>query len=362
MKELHLKGTPFEIGLQHGIAGKEEVHYSLSSYERMFKGIVGLSWEEATEMAKGHLEAIESYQVDYIEEMQGIAKGAGVKFEDILVLNARSEIALTKNATDGCTSLAIMKPLGANTYLGQNWDWRPSQINSLLLTKIEQKYKPDICMVTEGGIIGKIGFNSLGLGVCLNAIRANVKSNAVPIHLGLRSVLDSRTLNEALSKVTNKQMASSANFLIGYDNGGSGEAVNIEVSPEGEDYRTTKDRALYHTNHLCSPKLIERIGKDNLINKEHSFNRIDRMKELVKHAEEKNEVVNQDKIKDWFTDHSGFPRAICRHEEQDQSDYEQTRTVFSVIMNLEKGSMFFIKGNPCTPINYKTVALEQEEE
>lgn len=35
----------------------------------------------------------------------------------------------------------------------QNWDWRPSQQKNLVVLKILQQDRPNICMVTEGGII-----------------------------------------------------------------------------------------------------------------------------------------------------------------------------------------------------------------
>ena len=106
--------------------------------------------------------------------MEGVAVGAGVDFEDILTLNARSEIALTGRKdiafADGCTAIAVTPPASQDTIIGQNWDGKGSQIDSLLLLNIEQSDKPNITMVTEGGIIGKVGFNSAGVAVCLNAL------------------------------------------------------------------------------------------------------------------------------------------------------------------------------------------------
>jgi isopenicillin-N N-acyltransferase like protein len=359
VKEIILSGSPKEIGRQHGELGKKQVLFSLDMYERFFKRSVNLTWEQAKEMAKKHLRSIEAYNIDYLEEMEGIAKGTGVEFEDILTLNARTEIALTQNTMDGCTSLAVLPPIAERTFLGQNWDWRPSQIHSLLLVRIKQEKKPDICMVTEGGIIGKIGFNSSGVGVCLNAIRANVKSDGVPIHLGLRRILDSNSLDEALSQVENQQMGSSANFLIGFDDRNGGQkAVNLEVSPKGNDKKETTDDSLYHTNHLCSNRLIVDIGLENLMATDNSFVRIDRMNEFITNVKDTKQLVNESIIKHWFSDHYNFPQAICRHEEDGVAEHMQSRTVFSVVMNLTECQMLFMEGNPCSPLSEKTIKLE----
>src|SRR5690625_1551812 len=137
MKILNLSGTPFEIGFQHGKQAYEEVHFSIDSYERLFVDNIGLSWEDAIEEAKTYLDYIEATDITLLEEMDGIAQGAGVDFHDILTLNARSEIILAKNNSDGCTSVSIMPPLGDNVYLAQTWDWRASQARSIIMTKIE---------------------------------------------------------------------------------------------------------------------------------------------------------------------------------------------------------------------------------
>ena len=55
-------------------------------------------------------------------------------------------------------------------------------------------------MITEPGIIGKIGLNSSGLGVCLNILRINKRLDGVPVHIVLRAVLDATNINDALDR------------------------------------------------------------------------------------------------------------------------------------------------------------------
>jgi isopenicillin-N N-acyltransferase-like protein len=59
-------------------------------------------------------------------------------------------------------------------------------------------------MVTEAGLIGKIGINLSGVGVCLNAIRAqDMDLTRLPTHLGLRMVLESESREDAVRKLEN---------------------------------------------------------------------------------------------------------------------------------------------------------------
>ncbi|MEC2159582.1 C45 family peptidase [Virgibacillus halodenitrificans] len=359
MKSLHFSGSAEDIGIQHGIQAKEEVLYSLDSYEKLFWHEGKINWKEAIELAKSHERYIEKTNVGLLEEMNGIAKGASVDFYDILTLNARSEIALTANKADGCTSVAVMPPIATATYLGQTWDWREAQSRSLILTKIEQKNSPVIHMVTEGGIIGKIGLNTNGLGVCLNALRANLRTNKLPVHVGLREILNSETMEEVYQKIGDDTIASSANFLIAQGKNKEEEAlaINKEISPEGIAEKTTADAYLYHTNHFCSESLIEHIGKESIEDSLNSFTRKDRIEELINASVSQKKHITRDVLKTWFADHKHYPESICRHRENESSAYTNTVTAFSVIMNLEECNMLLMEGQACCPVEEKKVGF-----
>ncbi|RWR07494.1 C45 family autoproteolytic acyltransferase/hydrolase [Siminovitchia fortis] len=338
IKKLHLQGSAKEIGFEHGSKGKQEVINSLETYEKLFYGFKKISWSEAKEYALLHLNAIEKYDLQMVEEMEGVAKGAGVDFEDILTLNARSEIALTNKGnifSDGCTTMAITSPIINDTIIGQTWDWTALQKNSLLLLDIQAKSKPRITMVTEGGIIGKIGYNSAGVGLCFNALITDKKTNEIPIHLGTRAVLNSYSQAEAISKVANGQMAASASFLIGYDDGdGNGMAVNPEVSPYGIDYIGGDDGWLAHTNHICSSSLKSKLKDLNDLRYEDSILRKKRADQLIKEGVAAKEPINEKTFERWLSDTFNKPSSINHFQNENAPEHRKMETIFSIIINL----------------------------
>lgn len=349
IKTLRLSGSPKQIGEKHGSEGKNEVHQSLETYESLFYGYSKISWTQAIQIALGHIPAIEAYNRDFIEEMEGVAKGAGVSFEDILVLNTRSEIALAgrKTFSDGCTAIAITPPHTKETIIGQNWDWKSEQVNSLLLLEIEQKDMPSIKMITEGGIIGKIGLNSNGIGVCLNALHTDKKSNQIPIHLGLRSVLNSHTLHEAISKIKHGQMASAANFLIASeDEKGQAMSANFEVSPFGMDMIPNNEGIVVHTNHICSPEVQKHLTDMNEYKFEDSMIRKNRAEQLIFSTIRAGNEINENRLKEWFSDTFNYPNSINHYVNSSAPVHRQMETVFSVIMNLTKRTMQVCIGKP----------------
>ncbi|WP_231514914.1 C45 family autoproteolytic acyltransferase/hydolase [Oceanobacillus salinisoli] len=334
-----LSGSAYQIGFKHGNIAKDKVNQSLETYEKMFKETSGISWKDAREKALTHVPAIEKYQSNYITEMEGIAAGAGVQFEDILALNARSEISLIQ-APDGCTSFALTKPKTSKTWLAQNWDWKGAQIDSLIHLEIQQKGFPTLQIITEAGIIGKIGCNSVGIGVCLNALVTNTWQPKVPIHLGLRAILESETFNEAISKVNQNQMASPAHFLIASK---SNEAVSMEVSPIYTEKIEATDGITFHTNHLCSPEMRNVIEEEVVPN---SYNRLTEINKEIQALEGKN--LEEIDLFHMLSNHENYPYSICRHPADDENaTLKGMETVFSIVMNLTDNKLSWIKGKPC---------------
>ncbi|GGB40709.1 hypothetical protein F3157_18055 [Virgibacillus dakarensis] len=351
IKSLTLAGSAKEIGREHGHQGKEEVIQSLKTYEKLFHGYQHISWKDARERALAHLQAIEKHDLQMVEEMEGIAEGAGVDFEDILALNARSEIALAgykgSAFSDGCTAIAVMPPVTDDTIIGQNWDWKGTQKNSLLLLDIQSDTKPAVKMVTEGGIIGKIGFNSAGVGVCFNALITDKKSEGLPIHLGLRAVLNSYSLTEAISKIKDGKIAAAASFLIGSDEGnGNGMAVNAEVSPFGIDYIGGDDGKLVHTNHICSDSIKQHLQDMNEFKYDDSMLRKRRAEQLINTAIAKQQSINEGSFQEWLADEFNAPNSINHFPNELAPEHRRMETVFSVIMNLSKRKMLLCIGKP----------------
>lgn len=351
IQKLKLQGSPKEIGKQHGEQGKHQVLHSLETYEKLFHGYQFIEWKEAKARALLHLNAIEKYDAELIEEMAGIAEGAGVDFEDILALNARSEIALGsyggKGFSDGCTAIATFPPVSGDVIIGQNWDWQDRQRKSLLVMEINQKNKPTVTMVTEGGIIGKIGFNSEGLGLCFNALLTDRKSNDVPIHLGLRAVLNSYTLSEALSRLKDGQIAATASFVIGKaDECGRGMAVNAEVSPFGIDLVGGTNGSFVHTNHIKSELLKENLTDTNEFIYDGSMMRYNRAKQLLNIATYEGKNITEEIYKEWLSDEFNAPESINHFSNKSTPQHRRMETVFSIIMNLSKRKTYLCIGKP----------------
>ena len=120
MLEVICSGTTHEVGYHHGATAKLQISRSMTFYKDLFQSKCKMNWEEVKVFALKYQPYLEQHWPQYIEEMYGVAKGAGVAYADILALNVRTEVAFG-NFIDGCTALSWK---GArSSILAQNWDW-----------------------------------------------------------------------------------------------------------------------------------------------------------------------------------------------------------------------------------------------
>lgn len=285
----------------------------------------------------------------------GIADGSKRSLLDIIALNVRTEIAFGQ-FSDGCTSLSWKTE--KRSLLGQNWDvrvsnsfpiseyeltywkWETEQKKNLVLLTIESEGLPTIKMITEGGIIGKIGCNSAGVGVCLNAIKAKgCDDSRMPVHLGLRTVLESSSTREAIALLERYGMASSAHFLIADGE----EAVGLEfTSTTFAKLLMNSHGRVCHTNHL----IAEHLGVYEPGWLPDSRHRVSRMEALV--AEKFDDSLKAPALLEFaglFEDEEGFPSSICRAE-QGISD---SATLFNMCMDLKARKAVVKMGRPSSP-------------
>ncbi len=347
-----LRGTPREIGRQYGSSCQDRIQNNIDFYFRVFQHYANLDRNQAVRLAKLFLPVIQSFDGDLLEEIKGIAEGAKVAFEEILAVNVRTELMYPDQlgGKGECTALAALPEATASgdMLLGQNWDWKPHLLDHTVLLRIEQENKPTVLTLTEAGIVGKIGFNSSGLGACLNIMKSSLAETGVPIHILMRGILNSERFGDAIGKIVSMNRGSSNNTLIAHRDG---TVIDFEMAPRAFDFLYPEDGVLVHTNNFVSPRLraidtgISQFP-DTLVRYGRAFQKM--------HLRAGRIGVTD--FKQILTDHGNHPDAICRHPDLRDPELERVQTVASVIMNLTRGQMHIAQGPPCSS-PYQTIEL-----
>jgi len=189
--------------------------------------------------------------------------------------------------------------------------------------------RPDghrIRMLTEPGIIGKIGMNSAGLGVCLNILNSDKQLEGLPVHVFLRAILECRSLGEAEAVLDNHSTGKASHVLVG---DAQGNCLSVEFSG-GISMRLNPDSGLLcHTNHyLANASLNSAIGFPS------TMERMSRATQLLKMD------ASKQGIRDMLLDQSEAELSICRpYCPADIPGFGNVGTVFSLMMDLKRGSL-----------------------
>jgi isopenicillin-N N-acyltransferase-like protein len=277
---------------------------------------------------------LESRFPAYLEEIRGIADGSDVSLPSVLALNVRTEITYGLMKDDGCTTIAWKTP--SASILAQNWDWQTEQKQNLILLSVEGATgNPEIKMITEAGIVGKIGLNSAGVGVCLNAINSQgVNVEKLPVHLGLRLCLESNSRKEAVEKIKEVGIAAACTITVADGTG----AVALECSSLGIKEVGMDERGrVFHSNHYLKKQdgVVDRVLPRDTLER---VKRIEVLADAVEDASIKN-------IADLFKDEEGHPGSICRTE----SLKSKSATLFNIVSDLKQKRARVVLGKPVEP-------------
>ncbi|WP_062267533.1 C45 family autoproteolytic acyltransferase/hydolase [Endozoicomonas arenosclerae] len=238
MKKLVLSGSAKNRGHIHGEGMRNEISEVLDYYRSRFL--------KNRERLESHvdllMQKVLSFRPHYKEEMDAIAAAAGVEPFWIYCINARSELM---SSPVECSSVAFPK----QGLVGQNWDWAQALEGNLALAEIELENGHRFLTMTEPGMLAKIGMNSAGLGVCLNILPASQKLTGLPVHILLRALLESQTLQEARSLIEEHGAGKASHVMVADEH----ETLAVELAPDQPWFQSTDQAVYLHTNHYLQP-------------------------------------------------------------------------------------------------------------
>src|SRR6266576_847905 len=358
---VRVEGSALDRGRQYGSQAADRLQRSVAAYRDVFADWAGWDWATVRREAARFEAPIAAFRPTYLDEIRGIAEGAGLDPGDVLAINVRTEVmfaakarqaAAQRHAQDGCTSFAVVPPPGAggSTLIGQNWDWLPHTSETVVVLEARQDEGPDFVTVVEAGLLAKTGMNSSGLGLVTNALvtDADVGEPGLPYHVLLRAVLDCTTVTDALQVLQAGPRSSSANYLIAH---AGGAALDIEAAP-GDFTRLyplyPEDGALRHTNHFLADIHPADLA---LWAMPSSAVRLQRLRAA-------GTARTLDDFGAVLADHADYPHSICAHADPADHPCEQGATIASVLMDLAARRIWLAAGNPCqVPFEQLDIAL-----
>lgn len=220
---LHLNGTAFENGEQHGKLLRKEINELIGLWKQDIEAKYQMPADTFIKMfldSTNYIPSIKKWTPELFDEVKGISKGSGIHFNTIFAFQLVDEIwtnARLIKMPHHCTSL------GVNNFIkdgGTNWNAQTIDIPTYyhkfpVLLDIKDKNSNSRKLVTT--FAGYIGINGLNenISVTENSL-TNLKSalNGLPVAFVSRGVLERKTFDDAVSYIKTIKHASGQNYII----------------------------------------------------------------------------------------------------------------------------------------------------
>jgi isopenicillin-N N-acyltransferase like protein len=337
---IEIDGGPRQRGRQQGAGARPQILRALSRYREVIPKAIQLSWDKALRDARKFLPYAEEAFPQFVEEVQGIAEGAGVPFEEAWTLHCYEGLTQVHHQVWGCTCVAIRNEHTADGHvlMAHNEDWNSVDRDNVYLVRARPDDGPAFIGLTYGPLLVNIGLNAEGIGVAINSVYPTDGRVGVSRVLCSRAVLNTTTIGQAIRACVPKLRAGGYHYLLADRHG---ELYSVETSATTHQIVYGEEGWLAHTNHYLSDKMraLEEPGTYAS-----SHVRLHRARRLLQAQLGEVSVVSLQAL---LRDHINYPDSICMHEDPADPPYEREMTLASLIMDLSQQVMWTAPGPPC---------------
>ena len=355
---LYCDGSHSEIGRKHGELLSTEIRHNLNAFWNALK----LKGSEKKDVIKNALKLEKLWRVARLEEIQGMARGVGVDYTDMLAYNVFHDVAFP----DGCTVMMAVgntsatgdtvlfkqsDKVGSEKYVGP-LAYMNKEINVALVVDPKEGNKT-IGVTAAGQTALKMGMNDKGVAAGCNISRTKeltqrgTEKDATQLKALDRGALmrdgleNGDTALAAAQTILPGMLESPMSTPGNIEFADAKEAIIIEGSYTEMATEIVRDRVAARSNRFV---ILKELARDDDLS---SICRYVRCMELL-HANKGN--ITLEKMIEFSQDHANGPgpNSICRHG----NHFSEETSLSSMVMEIngkepEKSRIAIALGKPC---------------
>ena len=267
LRTLTLTGTdPARHGEQHGEAFRDDIQaaYALRLRLMLERTDFGTA-DRVLALARHHLPLLERFDAGLYAELHGIARGAGLTAEQVVVLNHYTDLRdlglkdlhtleAQRGDPDGCSAWFVDQGgVDGERFLGQTWDMHGSAADFALLLTIPHERGTQL-FFTITGCLGMTGMTSWGTALTINNLTSTDATVGVVWPAMVRRCVAQPTARAALQVAMDHPIGSGRHYIFADER----EAFAIETtgtlkkrvwSQTAADGGAGSTSSWFHTNH-----------------------------------------------------------------------------------------------------------------
>ena len=351
---------PRDWGRIHGESFRAEIK-SLSAIRVYLCTKVGgfKTADDVLEAAHAHLPVLEAYHHGLHAELLGIAEGANVTPEEIVVANHYTDLrdldpdsslwqsAPTRDAPnafhrgggtgepglggDGCSVLWSESPTGR--ILAQTWDMHATAIPYVMVLRVpESPAGPAATLLSVTGCLGMAGMNSAHVGIAINNLYSTDATLGVVWPAMVRRALHERDAVAAREVIAASPIGSGHHYFVA----DRANAFAIETSGTRRKMVFAGGRTYCHTNHCFDTEIAARskVPPTSTTHERLKWLEADLARAPVRDLDDAWRRLGSV---------DGFPRSICTNMSTPEMPHG-VATCGAIAMNVDSGELWAQQG------------------
>lgn len=264
-------------------------------------------------LAQEQFVATRNFAPHLAKELEGLAAGAGLTIEDMIILNNYTDFRDISLSDEGCSAVHVQRD---HLYLsGQTWDMHQSAKNFVCAIEIKNDHQ-NITLFSLVGCLGMMGANHHGLFIGVNNINTTNARAGILWPALVRKCLESETFQGLRTTLTTASVTSGHNYLISSPQGGEMWEIGVNLQEQVSALSEGQNGEIFHTNH-CLSKAGQDL-EDARSSNSTTFNRFAILEKKLP------QVQSREQIEALLKDHEGYPKSICSHFESGAQDPSMT--------------------------------------
>ncbi len=340
---LEVKGSYRRIGLQTGMFFEKHIKEIIRRRKDWHRQLVyQLNSKKGKHLSGEMLRLTKKYFPHILEEIEGIAEGAGISFEYFWAMTIKSELSLlNEEETPGCSTIFVND--GDKMWLFHNEDGgAPYRDIMYTLRVVPPSGVEYISMVYPGIITGNgPSMNSSGIIQTTNYIGSNESTVGLPRYVIGRAILEAKSMNEAIQIATISPRAYPYHHNLASVS--EQKYFSLETVPEAHD-AGQPEGIYFRTNHLILDKTKSYAHEDQKYRNSSSMSRYSVIKEALEDFDTRN--IKPEDFLAILSSHKNAPYSPCRHPKDDV----QGLTLGTAFFDIKAGLFRLYKGNPCQAV------------
>ena len=231
-----ISGTPAERGRSYGTMFRDDIHGFLQ--REIYGAFItdAVPRDELFQFAGGCAAEVERYSPEIFAELTGVAKGAAVDLEEVVLISLHEELyhrgVLPK--VPHCTAVAVGPPhtQDGSTYVGQTWDWMASVYGTSRVLRW-QRDGTDLLASGCPGMWTGAGLTGAGIALCWTSASLGDQAQGVRVGIPSYALLTHLLYQDSIEAVADEaRRATNAGWFTFVMADGNGNLLNVEGSPE----------------------------------------------------------------------------------------------------------------------------------